>query len=260
MQLRQQTTPATTLKRTRGTVVHVRPEYRNNPFQALTCQKCDARPTCLIQSLYQNTGDPTLLLNHQRTVETGEHLFHAGEEAGAIYLISSGSIKSYVIMEDGDEQVTDFLLSGDVVGLDSIGIDRHISSALALEKTTICKLPLATLEKYPPGDKLLNLITRYLAHDHNMKLLLARKDADSRIASFLLHISKHYENLGHTCDVFYLTMSRQDIANFLGMAIETVSRTLRRFQDNGILDVTRRNICIEDYVQLRNIAGMQITP
>ena len=265
MQLRQETTnsPAdsqTNRKPANGRVIRVKPVNGSNPFQSLSCQKCDARPTCLIQSLYRNTGDPALLLKHQRSVDAGEHLFHAGEDAGTIFLISSGSIKSYVILEDGEEQVTGFLLAGDVAGLDSVGVNRHLSSAVALESTTVCRLPRATIEKYPPGDNLLRYISRYLAYDHNMKLLLARKDADSRIASFLLHISNHYRELGHTYDVFYLTMSRQDIANFLGMAIETVSRTLRRFRDNGILEVTRRNICIEDYARLRNIAGTQISP
>ena len=230
-----------------------------NAFQALACKKCDACATCLIQSLYKTSGDPSLLLNHQRILRAGEHLFHAGEHSDAIYQVSSGSVKAYVIMEDGEEQVTNFFLSGDVVGLDSIGAGRHISSAVALEETTVCRLSHSLLSRYPPGDNLLATISRYLARDHNMKLILAHKDADSRMASFLLNISDHYEHLGQTSDVFYLTMTRQDIANYLGMAIETVSRTLRRFQDNGILDVTRRNICIEDFTSLQNIAGKQLS-
>jgi CRP/FNR family transcriptional regulator len=231
-----------------------------NAFQALACKKCEAGTVCLIQSLYKCSGDPSLLLNQQRILRTGEHLFHAGEHADAIYQVSSGSVKAYVIMEDGEEQVTNFFLSGDVVGLDSIGAGRHISSAVSLEETTVCKLSHSLLTRYPPGDNLLATISRYLARDHNMKLILAHKDADSRMASFLLNISAHYEDLGQTCDDFYLTMTRQDIANYLGMAIETVSRTLRRFQDNGILEVTRRNICIEDFNSLQNIAGKQLTP
>jgi CRP/FNR family transcriptional regulator len=231
-----------------------------NPFQALACKKCDVRPGCLIQSLYKSSGDPSLLLNHQRILSPGEHLFHAGEHADAIYLVSSGSVKAYVIMEDGEEQVTNFFLSGDVVALDSFGSGRHISSAVALETTTICKLPHSILTKYAPSENLLATFSHYLAHDHNMKLILARKDADSRMASFLLNIADHYENLGQTSDIFYLTMTRHDIANYLGMAIETVSRTLRRFRDNGILAVTRRNICIEDFASLENIAGKQVTP
>lgn len=230
-----------------------------NPFQALACNKCHARPACLIQSLYKTSGDPSLLLNHQRSLSRGEHLFHAGEQADAIYLLSSGSVKAYVVMEDGEEQVTNFFLPGDVVGLDSIGAGRHISSALVLEQTTVCKLSHSLLTRYPPGDKLLATISRYLAHDHNMKLILAHRDADSRMASFLLNISHHYEELGQTSDEFQLTMTRHDIANYLGMAVETVSRTLRRFQDYGMLEVTRRNICIEDFTGLQNIAGKQLS-
>lgn len=230
----------------------------SHPFQTRICSRCDARDTCLIQSQYRNTGDPSLLLNHQYTYQEGEFIFHAGDTADAIYIVSSGSVKYGFVMQDGTEQVNNFFLSGDILGLESIGLQDHVSSAVALEKTTICRLAVSTLEKQLPGGMLLKTVSRYLVHQYNMKLMLASKESDARLACFLLHISKHLDTIGDAGDVFYLTMSRQDIANYLGMALETVSRTLRRFQDDGLIEVTRRTICIEDFTGLENAAGPQL--
>ena len=164
-----------------------------------------------------------------------------------------------MIMEDGEEQVLNFYLAGDVIGLDGMGVDVYISSTVALETTTICRLPLSDLPNRKLGQRFLSTISEYLIRDHNLVLLLARKDADGRMASFLVNMLKQSKKLGSTENVINLTMTRQDIANYLGLAIETVSRTLRRFQDSGMLEVSRRKIRIYDCECLRLIAGTQIT-
>ncbi len=89
--------------------------------------------------------------------------------------------------------------------------------------------------------------------------MLARKDADGRLASFLVDMSRRMEKNGHADDVIKLTMTRQDIANYLGLAIETVSRALRRFQDSGMLKVTRRKVKVYDFNCLLKVAGTQVT-
>lgn len=199
------------------------------------------------------------LVKNKKVYLRGDHIFRAGDDSEVIYVISSGSVKSYLIMEDGEEQVLDFYLAGDVLGLDGMGADSHISSTVALESTTICRLPLSELPCRELAQGFLNVISDYLIRDHNLLLMLARKDADGRMASFLVSMLKRSKRPGQSAALLHLTMTRQDIANYLGLAIETVSRTLRRFQDSGILEVTRRKIEIYDFDCLQSIAGSQIT-
>ena len=233
--------------------------YAQPSLEVLSCYSCDIKGDCLAEQLTIAQDYSYQLMKNRRVVLRGEHVFRAGDDADAIYVISSGSVKSYIIMEDGEEQVLSFFLAGDVFGLDGMGADNYISSTVALETTTICKIPLLNLIDRGLGRGFFNLFSDYLIHDHNLILMLARKDADGRMASFLVNISRHFGKFGHSSDIFELTMTRQDIANYLGLAIETVSRTLRRFQDSGMLDVTRRKIQIYDFDCLLSIAGTQLT-
>ena len=233
--------------------------YAQPSLEVLSCYSCDIKGDCLAEQLTIVQDHSYQLMKNRRVVLRGEHIFRAGDDAEAIYVISSGSVKSYIIMEDGEEQVLNFILAGDVFGLDGMGADNYISSTVALETTTICKIPLLNLIDRGLGRVFFNLFSDYLIHDHNLILMLARKDADGRMASFLVNLSRHFAKLGHTSDMFELTMTRQDIANYLGLAIETVSRTLRRFQDSGMLEVSRRKIQIYDFDCLLSVAGTQVT-
>jgi len=232
--------------------------YAQPSLEVLSCQRCDASSDCLVEQMTLAFDHSYKLLKNRRIYLRGEHIYRAEDDAEAIYVISSGSVKSYMIMEDGEEQVLSFYLTGDVIGLDGIGADSYISSTVALETTTICKLPLSLLLNRNPGQGFYNMISESLVRDHNLMLMLARKDADGRMASFLINISKHYKKIGQPEDIFELTMTRQDIANYLGLAIETVSRTLRRFQDSGMIVVTRRKIQVYDFKNLLAVAGTQV--
>jgi len=233
--------------------------YAQPSLEVMSCQSCSANGNCLVEQMTIINGHSYQLMKNRKVYLRGEHIFRAEDDADAIYVISSGSVKSYMIMEDGEEQVLNFYLAGDVIGLDGMGADYYISSTVALETTTICKLPLSDLPDRKLGKGFLNLISDCLIRDHNLMLMLARKDADGRMASFLINISRHFEKIGQPTDELELTMTRQDIANYLGLAIETVSRTLRRFQDSGMLVVTRRKIQIYDFDCLRAVAGTQVT-
>lgn len=233
--------------------------YAQPSLEVLSCQSCNANGNCLVEHIAKSHDHSYQLVKNRKVYLRGEHIFRAEDDADAIYVISSGSVKSYMIMEDGEEQVLNFYLAGDVVGLDGLGANSYISSTVALETTTICKLPLSCLPEQKLGKGFLNLISDYLIRDHNLMLMLARKDADGRMASFLVNISRHFKKIGQPADELELTMTRQDIANYLGLAIETVSRTLRRFQDSGMLVVTRRKIQIYDFDCLNAVAGTQVT-
>jgi CRP/FNR family transcriptional regulator len=232
--------------------------YAQPSLEVLSCYTCSIRGGCLIEQLTIAHDHSYQLMRNRKVLAKSKHIFRGGDDTKAIYVVSRGSIKSYILMEDGEEQVLNFYLPGDVFGLDAMGSNCHISSTVALENTTICKLPLSGLHNRVLGQGFLNMISDNMLRDHNLMLMLASKDADGRLASFLVDLFKRTGKQGQPADAIKLTMTRQDVANYLGLAIETVSRTLRRFQDSGVLEVTQRKVKVYDFNCLLAIAGTQV--
>ena len=222
------------------------------------CNVCDRRGGCLGQQLTDNQDVRQRLNQAQRIVHKNEHLFRAGDEADAFYVVRSGSIKSYLVTEDGEEQVLGFYLPGDVFGLDFDDTDLRMSSAMTLETTSVCRFVLSNIADNALGINLLKISAEQMQRDHNLVLMLARKDADGRIASFLDDLACRYGACGYSQSAFVLSMSRQDIGNYLGLAVETVSRTLTRFQEAWVLKVNRREVEVLDYDSLLKISGARI--
>jgi CRP/FNR family transcriptional regulator len=189
---------------------------------------------------------------HSHTLSQGEHVFNEGSELKAVYVVKTGSVKSNLTSTAGDEQVVDFHLPGELLGLDSFGIRVHRSTAVALEATIVCSLPVAHLEdvvRHAPGafQWLLGLVGEELVQCHRTLLMLNRTKAETRLSHFLLDLSYRFRDRGYSAREFNLSMSRQDIGNHLGLAMETVSRLASRFQEDGLLEVNqRRQITILD--------------
>jgi len=222
------------------------------------CNVCEPRGGCLGLQLLDSEEVRRHLSQSKRINRKGEHVFRAGEEADAFFVVRSGSVKSYLITEDGEEQVLGFYLPGDVFGLDTTASKRRMSSALTLETTSLCRFQHAYLADKAQGSSLLKITAEQMQRDHNLVLMLARKDADGRIASFLDDLACRYWSRGYSASAFLLSMSRQDIGCYLGLAVETVSRTLTRFQECGVLQVNRREVEILDHDTLRKIAGTRV--
>jgi CRP/FNR family transcriptional regulator len=225
---------------------------------AYQCHTCDPRGGCLGMQLLNNEEISEHLKQARRISRKGEHIFREVEDADAFFVVRSGSIKSYLVTEDGEEQVLGFYLPGDVFGLDTTETDKRMSSAVALETTSLCRFPHAYLADKAQGTNLLRITAEQLQHDQNLVLMLARKDADGRIASFLDDLACRYGSRGYSASAFLLSMSRQDISCYLGLAVETVSRTLTRFQECDVLQVNRREVEILDHDTLLKIAGIQV--
>ena len=222
------------------------------------CHVCEPRGGCLGMQLLDSEEAQHQLSNTKKISRKCEHIFREGEEADCFYVLRSGSVKSYLVTEDGEEQVLGFYLPGDVFGLDTADSQLRMSSALALETTSVCRFPHAYLGDKAQGFNLLKITAEQMQRDHNLVLMLARKDADGRIASFLDDLASRYWSRGYSASAFMLTMSRQDIGCYLGLAVETVSRTLTRFQECGVLKVNRREVEILDHASLRKMAGTRV--
>ncbi len=242
------------------TIAHVENETSNitrlTP-QSVSCQVCNSMGGCLSKQLLESHRQPDRSLKSNRGIRVGEHVFREGDESDYLCVVRSGSVKSYLISNDGEEQVLGFYLPGDVFGLDGSEELGRMSSAVTLENSTLCRLPIEDLDNQGISQQLLNLTSAQLLRDHNLVLMLARKDADGRLASFLCDLSRRYQARGYSSLAINLSMSRQDIGNYLGLAVETVSRTLTRFQESGFITVKRRAVIFNDLKNLRGIAGAQ---
>ena len=224
--------------------------------EKLHCQFRDGRGICLARLLLGGDDSNHDLVQNRRISRKGEHVFREGDSCQALYVVRSGSVKSYMLTEAGEEQVLGFYLPGDVFGLDLSDRQQHLTSAVILETTSLCRLPLNQLDNGINGINLLKVAAQQMRRDQQLILMLARKDADGRIAGLLIDLARRYYARGCSALAFYLPMSRQDIACFLGLAVETVSRTLTRFQDSRLLKVHRREVEIVDLDTLCQLAGV----
>lgn len=227
----------------------------------VACKDCNLFQLCLPVGIdVRELEELDNIIKRRRPIKRGEHLFHVGSPFQAIYAVRSGSIRTYAPTEDGLEQVTGFHLPGELLGLDAIHLKHHPCAAKALETTSICEIPFDRLEELStrlPGlqHQLLTIMSKEILHDQSLLMLLGKKSAEERLAALLLSLSERYQRRGFSPTDFYLSMSRNDIGNYLGLAVETVSRLFSRFQEEGVLIVQRKHICIQDLPRLRHLAN-----
>jgi CRP/FNR family transcriptional regulator len=228
---------------------------------AVSCRNCSMYGICTPPGADANTM--ALLENavkKRRVVSRGEHLYRAGDPFTSIYCVRSGSIKTYVNSDDGSEQVTGFHLPGELLGLAGICATDMPGSAVALETSSVCEIPfdrIDILTESLPGlkDELIRLLSQKVLHYQTLTMLLSRKSAEERLAALLLSLSTRFQRRGFSATEFYLSMSRNDIGNYLGLAVETVSRMFTRFDADGLLTVQRKYVKLHDLERLKVMAG-----
>lgn len=225
------------------------------------CQSCSISRLCLPVMLAKTDIEQLdAIVQRSRPLRKGEHLFSGGDDFESVFAIRSGSLKSYTISEDGIEQVTGFHLPGEIVGLDAINGGRHPSFAKALETAAVCAIPFEKLEplaRQMPGlqQQLFKVMSQEIHEDQELMMLLNKKSADERLAAFLINLSQRFGRRGLSSAQFRLTMTRSDIGNYLGLAVETVSRLLTKFQQSDYILVKDKEIIIKEPTALGNLAG-----
>ena len=206
------------------------------------------------------------IIERHTPMPRGEHLFEAGDKQKSLYAVRSGSIKVYIPTESGEEQVHRFILPGELLGFDAIEGEKHTCAAVTLETTSVCEFPYRHLERLCHNFEGLDheihrLFGKEISNEYDLLQLLAKKSAEVRLATFLLDLSERLKRRGFSEREFNLSMSRHDISNHLGLAVETVSRLFARFQNNGVLTVKRRNIQLNNLERLRELlSGAPATP
>lgn len=228
-----------------------------------TCSSCSLRELCLPLGLSQEEIDKLdSLVRVRRTFRKGEHVYRAGDRFDTLYAIRRGFFKNSVLSEDGRDQVTGFFMTGELLGLDGIGTERHTCDGVALEDSEICVIPFSRLEELSREMEALQhhfhkVMSREIVRDHGVMMLLGSMRAEERLAAFLLNLSQRFTARGYSPSEFYLRMTREEIGSYLGLKLETVSRVFSRFQEMGAVAVQQKHIRITDIARLRELVGQR---
>jgi len=225
----------------------------------VNCSSCNLREICLPGGVcMEDLEHVQNIVYARRRVKRGESLFATGDEFTSIYAIRSGFFKTSVVDGEGREQVTGFFMGGELLGMEGIGAGRHSSTAIALEDSEICVMPYSLVESmahdYPQLQRRLHsVLSREIARDHGVMLLLGSMRAEQRLAAFLSNLSKRFVRRGYSASDFHLRMTREDIGSYLGLKLETVSRLFSQFQKDGLIEVEQKHVRILDIAGLERL-------
>ncbi|GHB74687.1 fumarate and nitrate reduction regulatory protein [Psychrosphaera saromensis] len=231
----------------------------SNKSFSLNCANCSLNQLCIPFSL-----DETELrrlddvIERKKPFHKSDCMVEAGQTFTSLYAIRSGSFKSYLVDDQGVEQITGFHLPGDVIGFDGLAKLKHQTYCQALETSMVCEIPYTTMdelvEKMPKlRSQFTRLMSSEISSDQNMFMLLNKKTAEQRIASFLTTLSDRFAERGLSKNSFRLTMTRGEIGNYLGLTVETVSRIFSKFQKSGFIQVDGKLIEIKDVEKFRRL-------
>lgn len=227
----------------------------------VACSNCNLRELCMPVGL--NPGELQRIddiVATRRKIKRRETLFRNGEAFTSLYAIRTGVFKTRVTSEDGRDQVTGFQMAGEIIGLDGIVNDQHTCDAVALEDSEVCVMPFERIEELSREITALQrhvhqIMSREIVREHGVMLLLGSMRAEERLAAFLLNLVQRLHARGFSRSELVLRMTREEIGSYLGLKLETVSRTLSKFAAEGMVEVEQRNVRIVDPEALRRIVN-----
>jgi CRP/FNR family transcriptional regulator len=225
-----------------------------------SCEDCSLFNLCFAHDISADEREEiNRVLKRQQPVERSDHLFHGGQSAKTVSVVRSGSVKAYQLSHEGDEIVSGFYLPGEILGLDALSSEKHPGFAVALEDSRTCEIPfkdfVTMLQSSPKLNQvMLRLLSEEMAETRELLLVVGRLDARTRVALFLMSMSRRLARRNQDPDQFRLTMDRRDIANYLGLTIETVSRTLSALQREEVIEVRGKLVRVLDRPALEEMA------
>jgi CRP/FNR family transcriptional regulator len=198
----------------------------------------------------------------RRKVARGDNLFRNGDKFNALFAIRTGFFKTRISAEDGRDQVTGFQMAGEIIGLDGIVSDHHTCDAVALEDAEVCVMPFDRIEELSREITSLQrhvhkIMSREIVRENGVMLLLGSMRAEERLAAFLLNLVQRLHARGFSQSELVLRMTREEIGSYLGLKLETVSRTFSKFVEDGIVEVKQRHVRILNPDGLKLIVNAQ---
>jgi len=241
---------------------HHTTSQRMNPTTIrVACSNCNMRELCMPVGLNTDELDRIdELVATRRKIKRGGVLFRNGDKFSALYAIRTGFFKTCVTTDDGRDQVTGFQMAGEIIGLDGIVQDQHTCDAVALEDAEVCVMPYDKIEDISRDVKALQhhvhkIMSREIVREHGVMLLLGSMRAEERLAAFLLNLVQRLHARGFSQSELVLRMTREEIGSYLGLKLETVSRTFSKFVEDGIIEVKQRYVRILSPDALKQIVN-----
>lgn len=246
-----------------STQIHFFTPYKTmNPLAIkVACSNCNLRELCMPVGLSDhdlNRLDDLVAV--RRKVKRGATLFTNGEKFTSLYAIRTGFFKTCLATEDGRDQVTGFQMAGEIIGLDGIVNDQHSCDAVALEDAEVCVMPFDRIEEISREVTALQshvhkIMSREIVREHGVMLLLGSMRAEERLAAFLLNLVQRLHARGFSQSELVLRMTREEIGSYLGLKLETVSRTFSKFVEDGTVEVKQRHVRILDTEALQRLVN-----
>ena len=235
----------------------------NPQTMKVACSNCNLRELCMpVGVSRQELARLDEIVATRRKVKRGTTLFRSGEAFKSLFAIRTGFFKTCVNVEDGRNQITGFQMAGEIIGLDGIVNDRHNCDAVALEDAEVCVMPFDRIGELAREISALQhhvhrIMSREIVREHGVMLLLGSMRAEERLAAFVLNLGQRLHARGFSGSELVLRMTREEIGSYLGMKLETVSRTLSKFADDGLIDIRQRHLRILNTPELQRIVNQQ---
>jgi CRP/FNR family transcriptional regulator len=230
----------------------------------VACSNCNLRELCMPMGLSeQELGRIDDVVANRRKVKRGATLYRNGEKFTSLYAIRTGFFKTCVASEDGRDQVTGFQMAGEIIGLDGIVQEHHTCDAVALEDAEVCVMPFDRIEELSREVNALQrhvhkIMSREIVRENGVMLLLGSMRAEERLAAFLLNLVQRLHARGFSQSELVLRMTREEIGSYLGLKLETVSRTFSKFVEDAIVEVRQRHVRILNTDALRDIVNPKV--
>jgi CRP/FNR family transcriptional regulator len=235
----------------------------NSTSIKVACSNCNLRELCMPLGLNESEMERVdEVVATRRKVSRGDNLFRNGDKFNALFAIRTGFFKTRISAEDGRDQVTGFQMAGEIIGLDGIVSDHHTCDAVALEDAEVCVMPFDRIEELSREITSLQrhvhkIMSREIVRENGVMLLLGSMRAEERLAAFLLNLVQRLHARGFSKSELVLRMTREEIGSYLGLKLETVSRTFSKFAEEGIVEVKQRHVRILDADGLKLIVNAQ---
>lgn len=231
------------------------------PTLRSSCSTCSMHQLCLPMGLGESDMQRLdQIIGRRRKVAKDSLLYRMDDPFTNLYAIRLGHFKTYQVSAAGEQQITGFQMAGELLGMDAISTDRHHCDAMALEDSEVCEIPFSRLEElFGTIPTLLHhfhrMMSKEITREQNVMLLLGNMRAEQRFAAFLVNLASRYAARGYSSTAFQLRMSREEIGNYLGLTIESISRLVSRLKKQGLLRVANREIELLEPERLRAIAA-----
>ncbi len=238
-------------------------DHHNIKNTKVDCNLCTLQQLCLPKGISQEEITKLdRLIKRRQPLNKGDILYKQGQPFHSFYVVRSGSLKTYISSPNGEEQIMGVHLPGEIIGIAALSKNEYQCTAMALETTSLCEVPFNELEKLSSEmpqlqHQLLHLMSNEVCNEYNTIGFLGKKTAQERLAAYIYMISRRFERRGFSATEFQLNLSRGDIANYLNLAVETVSRLFTQLQKEQVFSCDKKVIRILDMQKLKKLSGVQ---